>query len=318
MTEARPAAHPDTAQVAEAVVGAEEAELSYRAAAQAPAPAQRGRAGSFQSRLALVFTTMAIVPLLIFGALMVATGSVETGGDVRSLLIAATITFVIVIVGGFAAASRLTAPLRELAATVERVGTAAPAGPLPLPGDRAFARLDDGRERLAADIGRRDRELSEILNAAKSATPQEALERFAERAARGAAASFGLIDASIILGPPDEISALERSPGEPPTVRAEVHAGHERLGVFVGRLPAMRRWEPADQTLLDLFAREIGVAIRNAQLLAQVESQYGQLQRLGEAKDDFLRGVTHNLQTPLTNIRAQATQLAQAAVNGEP
>ena len=69
------------------------------------------------------------------------------------------------------------------------------------------------------------------------------------------------------------------------------------------------RWERADQDLLELFASEVAVAIRNAQLFAQVEAQNAQLLELDAAKDDFLRGVSHNLQTPLTSIRAYADQL---------
>ena len=81
--------------------------------------------------------------------------------------------------------------------------------------------------------------------------------------------------------------------------------------MLIGRLPATRRWEPADQDLLELFANAMGAAIRNAQLFATVESQNRQLLELDEAKDDFLRGVSHNLQTPLTSIRAYAEQLSE-------
>ena len=80
--------------------------------------------------------------------------------------------------------------------------------------------------------------------------------------------------------------------------------------MLVGHLPATRPWERADQDLLELFASEVAVAIRNAQLFAQVEAQNTQLLELDAAKDDFLRGVSHNLQTPLTSIRAYADQLA--------
>jgi signal transduction histidine kinase len=70
-------------------------------------------------------------------------------------------------------------------------------------------------------------------------------------------------------------------------------------------------WDRGDQDLLELYASEISVAIRNAQLFAQVESQNAQLLELDAAKDDFLRGVSHNLQTPLTSIRATADQLVR-------
>ena len=40
-------------------------------------------------------------------------------------------------------------------------------------------------------------------------------------------------------------------------------------------------------------------------------AQNAQLLELDAAKDDFLRGVSHNLQTPLTSIRAFAEQLGE-------
>ncbi len=43
----------------------------------------------------------------------------------------------------------------------------------------------------------------------------------------------------------------------------------------------------------------------------RVDAQNEQLLELDAAKDDFLRGVSHNLQTPLTSIRAFAEQLGE-------
>src|SRR5207248_10953430 len=51
--------------------------------------------------------------------------------------------------------------------------------------------------------------------------------------------------------------------------------------------------------------------MRNAELFARVEAQNAQLVELDDAKDDFLRGVSHNLQTPLTSIQAYAEQLRE-------
>ena len=83
--------------------------------------------------------------------------------------------------------------------------------------------------------------------------------------------------------------------------------------MLVGHLQATRAWERADQDLLDLFASEVAVGVRNAQLFERVEAQNALLIELDAAKDDFLRGVSHNLQTPLTRIRAYAEQLESAA-----
>ena len=54
----------------------------------------------------------------------------------------------------------------------------------------------------------------------------------------------------------------------------------------------------------------MGVGLRNAELFARVADQNERLRELDAAKDDFLRGVSHNLQTPLARIRAYADQLA--------
>ena len=98
-------------------------------------------------------------------------------------------------------------------------------------------------------------------------------------------------------------------PGEPRPVRASLRAGDGFIGVLIGHLPATSSWERADQNLLEVYASVVSVSIRNVQLFGQVESQNAQLQELNTSKDDFLRGVSHNLQTPLTSIRAYAEQL---------
>jgi signal transduction histidine kinase len=48
-------------------------------------------------------------------------------------------------------------------------------------------------------------------------------------------------------------------------------------------------------------------------LFGQIESQNARLLELDAAKDEFLRGVSHNLQTPLTSIRAYVDQLRAAS-----
>ena len=119
-----------------------------------------------------------------------------------------------------------------------------------------------------------------------------------------------MIDCALLLVDPREIPTEETVPGDPVPIRANLVASGEQLGVVVGHLPATRHWERADQDLFELFAIEVSAAIRNAQLYARVEDQNRRLVDLDEAKDDFLRGVSHNLQTPLASIRGYAQQLA--------
>src|SRR5207244_2307162 len=200
-------------------------------------------------------------------------------------------------------------PLRAIAAAVDRASAGDLSTPILVAGDDELARLAESHNRLAGDLERRNRELGRILSAIVSDSALDGQEWLRGMAAEDAKQAFGMIDASVFLVDPIEIPGEETVPGEPRPVRAVVRAGDDALGVLVGHLPATRSWERADQDLLELFASELGVAMRNAELFARVEAQNVQLLELDAAKDDFLRGVSHNLQTPLTSIRAYATQL---------
>lgn len=78
-----------------------------------------------------------------------------------------------------------------------------------------------------------------------------------------------------------------------------------------GRVPPTT----AEVDLLTLVGQHAGTSIEHALLYARVRSQADELTRLAGVQADFLRGVTHDLQTPLTSIGAVAAELrADAAV----
>jgi signal transduction histidine kinase len=66
---------------------------------------------------------------------------------------------------------------------------------------------------------------------------------------------------------------------------------------------------PAEIALLSLVGQHFGTALEHSLLYARVRSQADELNRLAAVQADFLRGVTHDLQTPLTSIGALATEL---------
>jgi signal transduction histidine kinase len=66
---------------------------------------------------------------------------------------------------------------------------------------------------------------------------------------------------------------------------------------------------PAEVDLLTLVGQHAGTALEHSLLYARVRSQADELNRLAAVQADFLRGVTHDLQTPLTSIGALATEL---------
>ncbi len=269
-----------------------------------------GIALSFRTRLLIGLIAASIVPLAAFGAVVFLVGNAVDDATIgRILLLVLVFAAMIAVFLAYLIAADLTAPLRAIAAAVERTSAGDLSTPIVVPGEDEIARLADSHNRLAGDLERRNRELRRILDAIESASPRDTPEFITGRAAADAQAAFGLIDADVRLVDPRTVPAQERIPGESLPVRAVLHLGAEELGVLVGHLPATRKWDRADQDLLELYASEIAAAIRNAQLFAQVEAQNAQLLELDAAKDDFLRGVSHNLQTPLTSIRATAEQL---------
>jgi signal transduction histidine kinase len=273
-----------------------------------------GTSVPFRVFLTASVVVAAVLPLAFFGAVvMVAELDTEpnivwpfliaslVGGGLFGLLVAAT------------AVSRLTAPLRRITTAVERVAAGEPGPPLQIGGDDELARLAESHNRIAGEVQRRNRELTRLLEAVAAYAPAAGVESLRTRAEKDACSIYGLIDCVLRLVDPAQVPREERIPGDPRPVRAELRAGGDVMGVLAGHLPATRSWERADQDLLDLFANEVGVALRNAELFDQIDKQNARLLELDAAKDEFLRGVSHNLQTPLTSIRAYVDQLRSSS-----
>ena len=273
---------------------------------------------SFRMRLVLALLLTSIMPLAVFGVIVLFAELIlgRQGADAamgQVVLFAFAVLLAVAIFTSFGLANELTAPLRQVAAAVDRVSKGDLGNPIRVAGDDELARLADSHNRLAADLERRNRELGRILESIDEVSPRDDVDAIVERVGPDAIAAFALIDAVVIMGDPGTIGLEEVVPGVSRPLRAVMRAGGADIGVLIGRLPATRRWEPADQDLFELFASAMAAAIRNAQLFATVESQNRQLLELDAAKDEFLRGVSHNLQTPLTSIRAYAEQLDQSA-----
>jgi signal transduction histidine kinase len=267
---------------------------------------------SFRTRLLIGLIAAATLPLVVFGAAVILITDFDSATVGRLLLLVLVLSAMLAVLLAWLLAADLTSPLRAIAAAVERTSAGDLSTPIVVPGEDELGRLAESHNRLAADLERRNRELGRILQAIESGSPRDSPEFIAGRAATDARSAFGMIDAYVIMVDPSTVPVAERIPGESLPVRATLRIGDEEVGLLVGHLPATRSWDRADQDLLELFASEVAVAVRNAELFAQVESQNAQLLELDAAKDDFLRGVSHNLQTPLTSIRATADQLARA------
>jgi two-component system sensor histidine kinase KdpD len=279
-----------------------------------PAEPQRiGPAMSFRARLTLGLVAGAVLPLAGFGLALIGTEIVRSGSASSTLvsvvLFVLAAAIIVAVLFAFVLANNLTAPLRAVSRAVERARSGDLSVRVEVAGEDELARLVESHNRLASDLQRRNQELGRILLAIGETSPRDGLERLVDQATRSARAAFGMIDARIVLGDPTMVPSEEVIPGEARPVRAVLALPDERVGVLVGHLPATRLWDSADQDLLELYASEVAVAIRNIELFDQVEQQRQRLVELDQAKDEFLRGISHNLQTPLTSIRAYADQI---------
>ncbi len=274
----------------------------------------------FRIRILAALLIAALAPLAAVGALLVISGRADSDGSIFRILLTAFVIAALLGVGiAFVVAGSLTKPLRALATALDRIAAGDTSTPLPALADDELGRLAERQNQLAGDLLRRNRQVARVVDAVGTYSPREGADRLVDLAITDARAAFGLIDARIVLGDPSSIPVEERVPGDPLPIRADLRAGAEPLGALVGHASATARWDRADQDLLELFAAVVGVGLRNAELFARVADQNERLQALDAAKDDFLRGVSHNLQTPLARIRANADQLAgEQAAAGEP
>ena len=276
-------------------------------------PVRVGSSMSFRSRLTLGLVAGSVIPLALFGIVVLMTEATRTGDldstMVRVVLFVLAAAIIVAVLFAYFLAGTLTAPLKAVSRAVERASAGDLSARVEVAGEDELARLVESHNRLASDLERRNAELGRILLAIGETSPRDGLDRLVAQATRSARDAFTMIDARIVLGDPTMVPVEEDIPGEAHPIRAVLALPDERVGVLVGHVPATRRWDVADQDLLELYASEVAVAIRNLELFDQVERQRLTLLDLDAAKDEFLRAISHNLQTPLTSIRAYAEQL---------
>jgi signal transduction histidine kinase len=88
-----------------------------------------------------------------------------------------------------------------------------------------------------------------------------------------------------------------------------VAAGDELRATLLAPWEGRPGPSPADLNLFGLIGQHAATAIEHALLYTRVRLQTDELNRMAAVQTDFLRGITHDLQTPLTSIRALASEL---------
>ena len=90
----------------------------------------------------------------------------------------------------------------------------------------------------------------------------------------------------------------------------EVAAGEDLRASLIAPWEGRSAPSRAEREVLSLLGQTAATAIEHALLYDRLRSQTEELNRMAGVQTDFLRGVTHDLQTPLTSIRAVAAELA--------
>ena len=95
-------------------------------------------------------------------------------------------------------------------------------------------------------------------------------------------------------------------------VVVDVASSDEVRAAFVSPREGRSIPSRAERDLLGLVGQHAGIAIEHSLLYGRVRQQADELNRLTQLQADFLRGVSHDLQTPLTSIRALAEEVQAA------
>jgi two-component system sensor histidine kinase KdpD len=291
-----------------------------------------------------VLLVVALPPLVAFAALSVLAADFMTAiGFGTALLIGAGIT---VLWGGFVAvlAGRLMAGearmMLELAERGLASGTSARAG--------AEETLTAAQRRLASTLDDRNRQIADLAATVREAPIAGEPARVARSMVAAARTLTG--DPTWVLAvlrsgadslPPGAYPGDEAAPApvgevhgwastlETPDLRMGAQGARHAIGpwgafvvvdVVAGedvRAILMAPWEgrsepsPAELGLLSLLGQHAATAIEHALLYSRLRVQADELNRLAAVQTDFLRGVTHDLQTPLTSIGAVAAELRE-------
>lgn len=216
------------------------------------------------------------------------------------------IAFALAAILALSLAVYLAERLRQRIDTIEQGLEAAASGqgssPLRVDGHDELARLAASHNRLAAALERRER----VLRASEAALADldPGLGRAAVMA-RGLAAARDVFSLRTceLTATAEPAHAPDTGPPSNALVVACPHDGRQAWLVAEVDDPD---WSDADGAQLAAYARALGAAIDDAGRLEATSAHAADLDRLTRLQADFLRGVGHNLQTPLTRIIALA------------
>ncbi|MEO6059078.1 MAG: HAMP domain-containing sensor histidine kinase [Candidatus Limnocylindria bacterium] len=265
-------------------------------------------------------------------------------GTASTLALAATVTLGWVVIVAIVAWRALTGETRSMVELAEHgVGGERAAG---VPGEEA---LTGAQRRMAAALDERNRQIADLaaqvraapiaedpaaaahamVSATRSVTGDPTWLLAVLRVQDAEALAVGIYGADPVEGPeptsevhgwastvehPAGLAGGSRHAVGPwgAFVTADVTAGDELRAVLMAPWEGRAAPTPAELGLFSLLGQQAATAIEHALLYRRLRAQTDELNRMAGVQTDFLRGITHDLQTPLTSIRALASELQQS------
>jgi signal transduction histidine kinase len=288
-------------------------------------------------RLLALLLIVSLPPLIAFGA-VIAFGGEAIAGMGRGTLFALIGLLGLAWAGAMAGIASRTFG-REIGALVELAERGDSGGFST--GAEASA-SSEAHRRLASLLAERDRQMRELASEVAAAPVSGDLEAVARHVVRTCQQVTGdkTWTLAVLDSPAESLRRGVYGPAEGPDPPEELHSWASAAGVD-GEASSVRHiqgpwgafvvvdvtaandlraillapWEgrsnptPVERSLVTLLAQHAATAIEHALLYARLRTQTDELTRLAAIQADFLRGVTHDLQTPLTSIAALASEL---------
>ncbi|WP_088891421.1 ATP-binding protein [Leptolyngbya ohadii] len=95
-------------------------------------------------------------------------------------------------------------------------------------------------------------------------------------------------------------------------------AQERHLGYLCVVIPAHRRLSVKEVDLVQQVAHQCGIALQQALLHQEAQSQIAELEQLNHLKDDFLSTVSHELRSPISNMQLAIQMLERYLGHREP
>lgn len=228
-----------------------------------------------------------------------------------SLLVAGSFAIVAAWFLGRGLTRRLAAVHDGLAAMAAGRRPTAPS----LTNDADVVRLAAALQALVNATDRRDRILSETSMSIAGMRPELGYASVAASATASALSLFDLERCSLVDADGGAVAAAGRPPrpgdGDVRVLEAPVEVGSERPFWLIGLAASTTRPDESDAALFGLYARLVGGVLIDSRAHDEAAEQMARLGRRSELQREFLRSVSHNLQTPLATISLLADDLGQ-------